>query len=473
MSNEILQLQSELKKNPEKLGSLIKQYSNHSKKYSKLKKSYQKYFTPGKKLNVATLELILLTAIELEDTKLFDCVLHNHPSILEKKTFGVLTALCRYNYHKGYYIIMLQYYNELAENHEPLLLDSLNAQSAAFDCAQFKTCEEIIKKQLEKGADKVLWQIVALTYQVNSQHVTNISKTTIDQNINYLMDKLITKEHLLLFATCLYRTEKWQMSFKYFNLAISEALKTSQVSGIDIQRSTFDPEGCLNSAIKAQHVLSKMGITNFLAFGTFLGLHRDGQLMPYDKDADICVLLDVSEEQFYKTLADISKNGDFNIPAIVSSNRASHKWNVSLVDAVNGATIDLFFGHKVDNNVAFGIHTPVETLQWLYSKRDIETTNLTLNGNDVIVPKHADEYLMATYGSSWKEPIEVWDSLINAPNLDPNRYKSQAFYAFNRLFVAISKGQRLKIQNYVNFLQNHPTTLSPENLAKIKRVWSL
>lgn len=180
--------------------------------------------------------------------------------------------------------------------------------------------------------------------------------------------------------------------------------------------------------------LRRHGVTFWLDQGTLLGVIRDGELLPWDKDIDISVwtegfdkVLELSEELrrrgYYIEVHEdrdtifLSKRKGYFIeicrhhiegdrivrrgaaPRATTSERALKRW-------LQRIPHPLFvrirhFARKYMGKPPLWFHTPARLLS--------EFTTVRFLGQDAPVPAETEAYLAFKYGDDWRTPRRDWD----------------------------------------------------------------
>ena len=180
----------------------------------------------------------------------------------------------------------------------------------------------------------------------------------------------------------------------------------------------------------------------FLVDGTLLGLHRDGELLPYDKDMDIGLPWNIPRLELVDLVAQ-SKN--FYIPEkeLAAEN---FDWNISVTHRVNGIAIDFFFFKPEGEFFDCGLHHLPNPLLWRFSA--FKTKLIQYRGNDYAVPENPEQYLLEVYGPNWKTPDPYFDSLVTGHNLTAESKFISLAYAYARLYNQLNRAYWNKAFGY-------------------------
>lgn len=154
-------------------------------------------------------------------------------------------------------------------------------------------------------------------------------------------------------------------------------------------------------AIKNLKLLAKVfneaGIKVRPAFGSMLGIVREGNLIEWDEDIDLCIL-DVEEEKFKTTLWNLKAVG-FDLI------RYERRGLYSIMK--DGEYIDIYVFTKVSPQIY------VTGAAFVLSKYLEVDFSLDFKGIQVFIPKDYDEYLTFQYGD-WRTPVKYADFNMSA-----------------------------------------------------------
>ncbi len=160
-------------------------------------------------------------------------------------------------------------------------------------------------------------------------------------------------------------------------------------------------------------ILEKNNIPYWLDEGTLLGIIRDGDLLPWDHDADMGIPGEYAEKLWkirYKFFPVF-----FVVKKMTSSSWTPGKYrNVKLkppFERIAGINlhIDLFFKYKIDNRQHWII---MNALKHSESKFFDKLETIMWEGKEVKIPSNAKEYLRLNYGK-WEVPDPNFDASID------------------------------------------------------------
>lgn len=460
----IFELQKELVK--PKLSNAIIKLATDIKVYHQLKSSF--YKTKSillNRLSHKTQIYLLLTAVDYNDIVFGRDLLStfDYNQITEPKAklaLGRYFSLLNQNAHVVQFMLPLfhEKYLTQASDYEILFL-SLK------EMAMHKECDSVMIEALKKFPDIIGFKIYALSYQLSIRHLYPKNNEFIFNNVNFLMTKCKKHEHYAALAYCVYNAGDPMNAYTLYDRALG-MIELPDV--VNESLSSFNPASVLDSMNEIIDILASQNKKPFPAFGSLLGLIRDGKLMDYDKDADIGVYIDDYQELF-SLVKLICEKEYFFAPSMVKDPKESHWWNVSVTNKKTGAVVDIFFFHHLNNNDYAGVYTHNAVIKWQF--KALKLIKATLVGKEYWIPENPEAHLEEIYGD-WRTPVSVWDSLLNCPNLTEDSQLGVLSFGLERLYHAIQKRNIKKLDNYYNTLtQKWGYQFTPEtnrHLLKIR-----
>ena len=179
----------------------------------------------------------------------------------------------------------------------------------------------------------------------------------------------------------------------------------------------------------------------FLPYGTLLGIVRDGDLLPHDKDMDVGLPWDVAREDLMRELTNshgFSRTGRHT--------PEDDAWNIVLMHPETGISIDLFFFKPDGDTLLSGFnHLPVPLL-WRF--RHFETQPLEFLGHTWQVPNPPEQFFQDIYGSDWRSPDPYFDSIASGHNRVAGCLEVAICFAFHRLYDRLKRGEWEKADGY-------------------------
>jgi hypothetical protein len=319
------------------------------------------------------------------------------------------------------------------------------------DTARFKECRVVLSHLLKSFPNDLEWKIYAVLFQIGTSHLHRLDRSNLLGNLAYLRKRASTATQHFLLSRAIYKSGNIVEYVDEINRAIYKRLCADSPRRVVTQRS-FASKACLECMVFLSSYMERYGFTSFAVFGTLLGLHRDGELMPYDKDGDLGVYID-DYDRFRETLLRLCKeHTHFIAPTMLLQGKEATSYNVGVMDASRGVSVDFFvFSDHEMNSSSCGIYTECGLLTWRFSK--FRLSKLQFNSEVRLwAPTEPERFLMEAYGESWTERIEVWDSTINCPNLSTESREAAWYFGTQRLYDAIDKGRTAKIRNYFETL---------------------
>lgn len=364
---------------------------------------------------------------------------------------GAKLALARFNFACKAYKKAENLFLELYEKNS--LVDIRDYESlyiSSNEIANFKNCELIIKKSLELFPETLMWKLYAVSYKINISHLYNISHEEIKNNLDYLAKRVNNIDELFLLATSYYMSGYFDLAMYYFN-KVFEGIQSKQ--NIEKNKEYFNINECYDSMISIIQILRDNGYQPFLAFGTLLGLIREGKILEHDKDADLGIFVSGYDE-VYKIVSTLCKFEHFTAPGIIKNTKDNNSLNIAIFDHKRGVSVDLFFFYKSSSDESYysGIGTKCGNLLWEFS--EFHLIKKEINNYHFDIPMNFEVHLSELYGD-WGKTVKVWDSLVNCPNLSNTSKKAIYFFGLQRLYKAINESKYNKIKNYYQTLKNN------------------
>jgi len=160
-------------------------------------------------------------------------------------------------------------------------------------------------------------------------------------------------------------------------------------------------------------LLQKNNVPFWIEAGTLLGIYRNGDLIPWDYDADLSIPAEYADH-----VAKLRYN--FFPSYIVRKRSIDNRWlpgNTRVVKVKStweklrqvNFHIDLFCIYKVNNKyrwVDTGVLKQVD--EKFFNKQD----HITWEGRKIPVPSHTEEYLTLRYGD-WRKPDKTYNAGIH------------------------------------------------------------
>lgn len=150
------------------------------------------------------------------------------------------------------------------------------------------------------------------------------------------------------------------------------------------------------------HVAEEHGARFFLMGGTLLGMVRDNNLLPWDKDLDFgCFVEEATITDLWKMFC----KSKFFLPMGTVEDR------LIKLRHITGVTVDIFVNHRDGDRRWHG----GQFVTW--SDPDFHLRSVEFGGNTFYMPEHAEAYLENHYGPGWQKPDPAFDVFWEAPNI--------------------------------------------------------
>lgn len=187
--------------------------------------------------------------------------------------------------------------------------------------------------------------------------------------------------------------------------------------------------------------LQAAGIGHHLVGGVVVGIVREGQPFPGDKDVDIGIDFETDRD----LVATVFQDGYHYMQAPASEGRS---WCMGYVHDATGIGLDLFFKQRIDGMLRINLGWPDGLI---FDLPDYGVESFPWRGREWPMPAPLDAYLAADYGEDWRLPWREaaghvfdkrWlDSQISSPSLVEASLPRAINLVLLRLLVAL-QGQR-------------------------------
>ena len=446
--------------------NLLKSIKHDVTQYKKLKKEYLRLpATAQKKLTPQLFVFMLLASIDYDDIDFSKKLIHAH----DYDAMGTNEAKLAL----GRLFNKLEYCNEVIKYFLPLFDDGkLGSADLAilfrhlFERARHKDCHRLMKYVEEHYPNHFGWEVEVLDYQLKINHLYPTPKNIITEKLKTLYPRCKTSEEYYRMGDCFYKAGYFKDAVNMFDIALQK-VKSSPTKDY---KPLFDSSKCLYTMNDIITILESKDVKPFPIGGSLLGLVRDGKFMDYDKDADIGIFVN-NYDEIFKIMTLICESPRFISSGMINSPKESHLQNIAILDVINGTTVDIFFFYHQSSYVEEGIYTICGTLKWQFSSFQLIRSKLA--GKEYWVPDNVNLFFNELYGD-WETPVEVWDSILNCPNLVPSSQPVVIYYSLMRLHNALHDG---KIKQALNYYQTLITRwgvrFSSEADANIKQLLNL
>lgn len=197
--------------------------------------------------------------------------------------------------------------------------------------------------------------------------------------------------------------------------------------------------------------LDAVSIPWCLFAGTLLGVIRDGDLLPYDKDMDIALACDVDRKQLIQLL---TADGEFRLASRLNRGlQNSHIYDMCFMHARHHVTVDLFFLHPDgQDHFLVGTDHPGQPVLCRISRFDIGLRDW----RDELwpVPIQHERYFCDVYGADWQQPDPYYDTTISNPSRIAEAIPFVLCYGYARLFAHLRNCKWQAAKAYCKQLRN-------------------
>ncbi len=439
----------------------ILDFEENQKKYDKLKDEFIK-FKSRKKVGERVKIFIFLSAINFADKEIVKKLLG---TVQKSKLPKARVALGRLNFKTNNFLKSIEIYSEVFETS----YNSLHSRDVKYyllalkRLARFRQYEQALEFLLKKYPKDRSLQIEALIHQVSTLHKNPQNINHIKNNINYLVKSIKRYSEFFTLGYIYYNAGYLKQSFYAYDLFYRHLKVENTKKKFKNDLKIANVRDSLNEILD---IIEESGHKGFLIGGTLLGFIRDGDILEHDKDADIGIFID-DYDTVYKLVSKICEIPHFISPNMVDKPKEFLERNVAIYDTKRKVTTDLFFFKYFENGVEHGIWTKHSTLKWVFSEFKLVKKNF--KGYNYYIPNNPEKYLEELFGD-WKEPVKVWDSLINCPNLSDDSKSTVIYYALQRLSGAVEERNPIKFENYLNGLKRWGFEFTEETQKNIDRI---
>ncbi|MBF0620682.1 MAG: tetratricopeptide repeat protein [Magnetococcales bacterium] len=177
----------------------------------------------------------------------------------------------------------------------------------------------------------------------------------------------------------------------------------------------------------AHERLEKAQIPFFLSSGTLLGIVRDGDTMPYDKDLDIGFLWETDRELVVHSLC---HDGLFEDYRAAYHSKQDREIYIPL-RYTTGLALDLFFHQPNKNNFICGFNTPLRITS---KPKRFNLKQFSWYGRNWLIPDDTDRYFTDYYGENWKHPDPGFDTILSSQCQTPESRRGRWCFGCHKLF---------------------------------------
>ena len=199
-------------------------------------------------------------------------------------------------------------------------------------------------------------------------------------------------------------------AFAQHRNSIKYAIESYPEDFIEPQKDPMAVDAADVCLVDVHDILEKIGVPFFLAFGTLLGLHRDGKLLPYDKDLDIGVPWDVPRKSLLLKL----KAFGYTYHSEDKITDDKPVYNYGLYHKRTGVSIDFFFFKREGDTYITGIDSKPIELTWTFPYFQLQEA--TWKDRKWLVPSPPELFFESVYGKEWRTPDPYFNTVISGLN---------------------------------------------------------
>lgn len=216
-------------------------------------------------------------------------------------------------------------------------------------------------------------------------------------------------------AECLLAIGAYQESIDCIKTSIAfgfNQIKLNRNPGQGARSSDMPIEDAASALLDLKILFDQHQIVFFLAYGTLLGIYRDGDLMKHDKDLDVGLFDGVNREKINLILA---KSDIFEIKDSELQTSETKRYHLTVKHLKTNALIDLFFFVPDGEFLLSGFDKPHYPLLWRFSKFELST--IKYRNHSFQIPEDPERFFSEIYGPGWRIPDPYFDSVLSGHNL--------------------------------------------------------
>ncbi|WP_181566255.1 tetratricopeptide repeat protein [Helicobacter monodelphidis] len=162
-----------------------------------------------------------------------------------------------------------------------------------------------------------------------------------------------------------------------------------------------------------KRALDSLKIPFILVAGTLLGIYRDGDILPHDKDIDFGLPWNTPRLELINALKAYGYTCTYSEEEIMGSKGL---WNISVAHIKYGIGIDFFFIQPRDDGyVYWGLDKNGKT--FLTRNKKFGRSTIEYVGETFYIPDNPAEHLEEIYGEGWGTPQANYNTLILGANI--------------------------------------------------------
>jgi tetratricopeptide (TPR) repeat protein len=204
--------------------------------------------------------------------------------------------------------------------------------------------------------------------------------------------------------------------------------------------------------LEFKQFMDQRQIPFFLIKGTLLGIYRDGEQLPYDKDIDLGLFWETDRPAFLK---EIKHSSSFKVVGSDELNLAEHTWNIVLEHIPTEVVLDLFFFKPEAQSLVFGFHHSPEPFLWKFSA--FELAPIEYRGQVFQAPQDPERFLSEIYGAEWRKPDPYFNSVVSGKNVLERCRLISVFYGYDYVYEILNQGDWKKVIAYCQQIKSYET----------------
>ena len=178
----------------------------------------------------------------------------------------------------------------------------------------------------------------------------------------------------------------------------------------------MDQEAGKKGLLAIKKALDELGVPFMIAAGTLLGIYRDGELLPHDKDVDLMLPWNTPRAELISALRHynfVCREREEDI------NGEKGRYNIVLNHVPTGIVIDLFFLKPEGDKVVHSIYKSGKILS--ISEKNTGRSQIEYAGETFWTYGDIELYFRDKYGEDWRTPKANHNGLILS-NTDGRTY---------------------------------------------------
>jgi tetratricopeptide (TPR) repeat protein len=203
----------------------------------------------------------------------------------------------------------------------------------------------------------------------------------------------------------------------------------------------FDSRLACEALFEARILLDDAGISFFLFAGTLLGIYRDGDLLPYDKDMDIGLTWETDRVAAHAAL---TAGGQFRLELRDAADEAQQGRYANYRHLRTGVSLDLFYVEPDGDHVLIGSDVLGGSI--LSRPKSFGLRPFRWQGLDWLIPDECERLLEEFYGTEWRIPDPDFDTVLSSRCQVEATRLARRCYGYSRVYDRLRAGRIDKAQ---------------------------